>query len=383
VKAGDPTLPSANFSITFDQLLPAVAAFGDPLLAPIVGRKTAVDMGAIQGAIAKLDGFTPAVHRMTAAARLHTVAAAQADRLGAQLADRYEESDPRSAAQRYFRIRTAALSGDRALWHCLRVIADVAEDLVDAPISGSDIRRMSLAMSTVLGRLPGAEHVDEAAPPATHPAQALPIEEIWFRRWIIGHQLHAMLNVYAAQALTDAANALRENDLHRAVVALDDSTKLVDGFAAARAQALGVPAAVYQEVLRPTMLPPLTEVPLSGRMHVEYRGYRRRLGELLEMLPSPGVKLAATRPTLALARERLLEADLIEAERHVTSVEPLVGDSRSLIQTTKSTENAISALRRIRHRRAAEAAPYVRFPDRQVLSCDDGAGDRELIDPPP
>lgn len=108
-------------------------------------------------------------------------------------------------------------------------------------------------------------------------------------------------------------------------------------------------------------------------MHVEYLGYRRRLDELLELLPSSSARLATTQPALALARERLLEADLIEAERHVTSVEPLVGDSRSLIQTTKSVENAVSALRRIRHRRAARAAAYIRFPDRMARGDDDAA----------
>jgi hypothetical protein len=84
---------------------------------------------------------------------------------------------------------------------------------------------------------------------------------------------------------------------------------------------------------------------------------------VINLMPQSSKDLASTHPRLAFVRERLLEADLIEAERHVTSVEPLVSLSRSLIQTSKSTDNAVSALRRIRHRRAAEIEPYVRFPD--------------------
>ena len=80
------------------------------------------------------------------------------------------------------------------------------------------------------------------------------------------------------------------------------------------------------------MLPPLTVAPLTGRMHLEYQGYRQRLAELLDVLPQSTADLAARQPALALSREHLLEADLIESERHVTSVEPLVGDSRSLIR---------------------------------------------------
>lgn len=317
-------------------------------------------------ALARLDGFAPLAQRLSAAANLHAVAATQVKQLGLRLGDQDEPVEPRSAAQRYFRIRTASQSGDRALWHCLRVIADVADDLGDAPIAGSDLHRLGLAVAAVLRRILVPEHVGQASSPAEHPVQPRAVEEIWFRRWIIGHQLHAMLNVNAAYALADAADALRANDVHSATLAINHAGHIVTGFAAARALALALPAAFYQDVLRPTMLPPLAESPLSGRMHLEYRGYRRRLDELLELLPLSSTQLATIQPALALARERLLEADLIEAERHVTSIEPLVGDSRSLIQGSKSVDNAVSALRRIRHRRAARAAAYVRFPDLMV-----------------
>ena len=116
-------------------------------------------------------------------------------------------------------------------------------------------------------------------------------------------------------------------------------------------------------VVRPTMVPTVVPVPLSGKMHVEYQLYRARVDELLEVLPDPVNDLALPEPELAFAREELLEADLIEAERHVCLVEPVVGNARSLIQAPRSSENAVAVLRRMRHRRAAQFQPFLRFAD--------------------
>lgn len=111
------------------------------------------------------------------------------------------------------------------------------------------------------------------------------------------------------------------------------------------------------------MVPTVVPVPLSGNMHVEYQLYRACVDELLEVLPEPVNELALPEPELAFAREELLEADLIEAERHVCLVEPVVGNARSLIQAPRSSENAVAVLRRMRHRRAAQFEPFLRFGD--------------------
>jgi hypothetical protein len=194
--------------------------------------------------------------------------------------------------------------------------------------------------------------------------------QVWLSRWIVGHHVHVLLNVYATIALQEAIALLRAGDAHRATRKLATVTTYVQGFAPARAHAATLPADFYNVVVRPTMVPTVVAVPLSGKMHVEYQLYRKRVNELLAVLPEPVNELALPEPELAFAREELLEADLIEAERHVCLVEPVVGNERSLIQPPRSSENAVAVLRRMRHRRAAQYEPFLRFGDHLVASID-------------
>lgn len=359
-----------------DEFLPGVVVFGDALAPSRDEVGAAPRAPELREALTGVEGFAGMSRRAESMTRLTTVAADVADSLGRRLDDLDSTPEPRSAAQRYFRLRTADLPPDHRLWYFTTTVARVAEDLFDAPVAGSDLLRIGEAAVTVLDMMtrppgPVIEYISSA-----RPLPERPIEEVWLRRWILGHQLHAMFNVHAAHALTDAIDALRSGRPHGAATALDAATRIVEGFAGARAYALAVPADFYQEVLRPSMLPPLTEAPLTGRMHVEYQGYRQRLADLVDLLPQPSAGLAAAQPRLAFSRERLLEADLIEAERHVTSVEPLVRDSRSLIQSGRSVDNAVGSLRHIRHRRAARIAGFVRFPDRvaSIGAVPSGAG---------
>jgi hypothetical protein len=103
-------------------------------------------------------------------------------------------------------------------------------------------------------------------------------------------------------------------------------------------------------------------------MHPEFRAYRSAVADLLRAVPEPVHGLMRRSPELALARETLLEADLVEAERHVSLVEPLVGAGRSIAQRADAQDNAVSLLRRIRHHRAALFAPFMRHHDLPVSS---------------
>lgn len=271
---------------------------------------------------------------------------------------------PASPTQEHFRIRFGELAYAQEATECARVLKDALYDLVDVPIAGSDAARLVAATSCVIEThfVPGEEATDaeglsRRASVRREPAR----EEMWNARWIIGHQLHALFNISATRALDQSIDFLKRDRIELAIEQVDVASCFVRAFAPARAQALAVPATFYLNVLRPEMMPPETAKPLSGRMHIEYRTYREALGRFIDSVPQPLSEMAATQPDLAFARERLLEADLTESERHVTLVEPIVEDARSIVQSPLSRDNAVSSLRRIRDERSKRAEPFVRF----------------------
>jgi hypothetical protein len=337
--------------------------FGDPSL-PHPPVSAAVS-SRLDSALGELSVFGVAEDRTVGLRESHSLAAAETVRLAGQAAvvDQGDRA-ARSPNQDYFCIRTAQLTGDEAAAENLRVIRDAVGDLVDAPLAGSDLARTINAIRLVLRRSVRFASTPDSPRPR-EAERALPTDhQRWMRRWIIAHQLHAMFNVYGAYAVGDAIRGLREGDEEVATRELSEAAVLVTAFAPARAQALAVPPEFYEEVLRPTMLPPLTNAPLSGRMHDEYQAFQTALAALVSALPDTVTELARTNAPLALARERLFEADLIEAERHITLIEPLIGSARSIVQGPRSVDNAVTVLRRIRHQRAARAAPFMRFADR-------------------
>jgi hypothetical protein len=263
-----------------------------------------------------------------------------------------------------------SLTAQQAALHAALVIHSGIADLRSAPLAGSDIARETAAMRQVVIDLAGSgddsQHNIELDNAAIDLVPAHTQQQVWLSRWIIGHHVHVLFNVYAAIALRDTIRLLRAGTVHAAADQLARATTYVQGFAAARAHAATLPADFYNEVVRPTMVPTVVPVPLSGSMHVEYQMYREKVNELLTVLPEPVNELALREPGLAFAREALLEADLIEAERHVCLVEPVVGNLRSLIQPPRSTENAVAVLRLMRHRRAAQFEPFLRFGDHLV-----------------
>lgn len=272
---------------------------------------------------------------------------------------------PRTPAQEYFRTRTGPLDDGAYLAQTARLLAGALAELSDAAIAGSDIERLCRAMDRHLVDLGagGAPHPAQPALAHGRPDSRTSDEQRWMQRWIVAHQLHALFNVSAAAWISSAAQAVAGGDPGTAAQRLVTACTYVEAFSPSRALALAVPADFYNTVLRATMTPPLTSTPLSGTMHVEYRAYRDAVAALLHEASSPVADLARTEPTLALARDHLLEADLADAERHVSLVEPVVGQSKSIVQTARSRTNALSALRSIRADRARVAAPYLRFGD--------------------
>ncbi|TCC30681.1 hypothetical protein [Kribbella speibonae] len=282
-----------------------------------------------------------------------------------------DEPAPRSPVQEYFRIRTADVSVEVGTAHMIGVLTQSVGDLRDAPVSGAMLLREAAAIRQVLADLGGEPAVGVAEADIADIFLERPNDvdrRRWYGRWIIAHQLHALLNLSAAGAVESAVDALDEGDCAASVGHLRRAVVYVEGFTPARAHALAVPAWFYNDVLRPSMAPPLSTAPLSGAMHLEYKSYRRQVSRLLAALPEDIRELAKDEPELALMREALLEADLMDAENHVCLIEPVVGSTKSLVQSAKSSGSAVTMLRRIRDRRAASFEPYLRGDNRGRLT---------------
>ncbi len=284
-----------------------------------------------------------------------------------------EDIPAESTSQAYFRVREVELSDQQAALHGALVIHRGLEDLCDASLSGADlaleVTGMRQAVLDLTGAAPGGDA--EPVPPVAVPESGVgaSLETVWSARWLIGHQVHVLFNVCAAVAVADAARHLRHGDGDAALGRLADATVYVRGFPAAMNHASTIPADYYMAAIRQTMAPPSTDIPLSGRQHRGYKLFRAAMKDLLSLLPDSYEQLACKSVELADARGALLEADIVDAERHVTLAYSMVHLRRSIAQRPEGPDNAVAELRLMRHRRAGQYAPLIRFGDHYIADA--------------
>ncbi|MFF1711937.1 hypothetical protein [Streptomyces sp. NPDC058268] len=279
-----------------------------------------------------------------------------------------------STSQSFFRVRERELSDQQAALHGVLVAHRALEDLCEAPLSGADLALETAGMGQAVLDLTGA--VADADPDSI-PLVAVPdeavagvsMESVWSARWLIGHQVHVLFNICAAVAVADATRHLQNGDGDAALPRLADATVYVRGFPAAMTHASTVPADYYMAAIRQTMAPPSVDVPLSGRQHRGYKLFRAAMKDLLSVVPDPYEQLAPRSPELAAARGALLEADIVDGERHVTLAYSMVHLHRSIAQKPEGPDNAVAELRHMRHRRAAQYASLIRFGDHYIADA--------------
>jgi hypothetical protein len=352
--------------------LPAVAVVSDPRYPTSRAATGGDESGHVKGAIGALQAISIFDGPSGRDEGLEEVGLALSSLVATLAAKPGAIPESRSVLQEYFRIRLGSMESAVALFQAASICRGCIEDLRFAPVAGSDLCRLLGAMVQVLDDLRDGSGCESSvsADLVTSDVQALSIEHRWMRRWILAHQFHALCNVHATISIASAIEHFGQGELPACSKALRTAAIYVHGSGSARAHALSLPAAFYQDAIRPTMVPPHSPVRLSGRMHLEYRMYRTQIQRLLRELPQTFDQLQARDADLASAREALFNADLIESEHHVCLIEPLVGSSRSLIQPPGSRDNAVSSLRAIRNRRAATYRPYVRYGDRATPDPD-------------
>ncbi|NRQ30946.1 hypothetical protein HII36_03745 [Nonomuraea sp. NN258] len=263
----------------------------------------------------------------------------------------------------YFGVRTAHVDDAYLAAEMTTVIARALTDLRNARLDLNDQAAEVRAMAALLRGLdPGSgPAAPEPAAPA-HPAPYRPGGDE-LTRWVITHHLYFLLNLAAADAVSQAIAGLRDGDRDAALAALRTATVHVRGFTAAMMHSGDMSAPCYDAKVRPTMQPPAVPVALTGRTQPEHRSFRKAMRGLLPASPESFGKLFAADPELAVARDALLEADLQDIERHIIVTAALVGDDFSIIQGEASAESAIAVLRRMRHIRAEAYQDLMRYGD--------------------
>ncbi|MFC8596587.1 hypothetical protein [Streptomyces atroolivaceus] len=308
-------------------------------------------------------------------------AASTASELVAVLSDQApavvgEELPAESISQSFFRVRERELSDQQAALHGVMVVHRALEDLCEAPLSGGDLALelagMRQAVVDLTGATPGPDPASAPPENVPEPGRGASLKDVWHARWLIGHQAHVLFNVCAAVAVADAAGHVRHGNNDAALARLADATVYVRGFPAAMTHASTIPADYYMAAIRQTMRPPSVDVPLSGRQHRGYKLFRAAMKDLLSVVPDSYEHLAARSPELAEARGALLEADIIDGERHVTLAYSMVHLHRSIAQKPEGPDNAVAELRLMRHRRAAQYASLIRFGDHYIADAVDG-----------
>ncbi|MEV0176955.1 hypothetical protein AB0I00_38315 [Streptomyces sp. NPDC050803] len=270
----------------------------------------------------------------------------------------------------YFGVRTAPVDDARLVSEVTTVLARALADLVEARLDLNDQAAEVLSMVQVLRGLAPADAPADA-PQTTQEAGAEPpapsaVGRDELTRWVITHHFYFVLNLAAADAVSRATAALKEQDREAARTALDEATVYVRGFTAAMMHSGDMSAPAYDAMVRPTMHPPAVPVALTGRTQPEHKAYRKAMRTLVKVSAESFAELAAADPELALARDALLEADLQDIERHIAVTAALVGDDRSLVQG-EASESAIAVLRTMRHARAESYRPLMRFGDPVTL----------------
>lgn len=257
----------------------------------------------------------------------------------------------------YFGVRRGKVSSRDAAVHATAIVYRALVDLGYATVDGNDIAAEATGMRLALTSAGPAGKCDKGRLVDYRP------EGDGLERWIVTHHLYFLFNVRAGDHLRLAVGALGQQRWTAAAESLRVAAEYVRAFTGAMAHSAALSRDYYREVVRPTMSPPAAPTELTGRMQPEHRSYRRRLGALLDVLDQPYDDLHARSPALAGAREELLDADLLDIERHVCVADALVRADRSLVQQDRGGENAVATLRQMRHQRAARYRRLVRYGD--------------------
>lgn len=161
------------------------------------------------------------------------------------------------------------------------------------------------------------------------------------RRWILGHHLFATLTqglIFASQALARALRAGLSQEIRRWV---DLASSLFRGSAAAMQFTGDFPVEEYQDVIRPSMMPPAAPICLSGLMSADHRLLVKTLHDMRPALQA----LWEQEP---LRHEVLREELAAVYDQHIHVCQRFVGNEPSLLTAGRTEKSGPDLIRQFR-----------------------------------
>ncbi|MDQ3157703.1 MAG: hypothetical protein M3Q98_13425 [Actinomycetota bacterium] len=178
----------------------------------------------------------------------------------------------------------------------------------------------------------------------SHPGVARTVDAE--RRWVIGHHLFMIISEFLIIAGNFLEAASADGDRAMEAKAISAITTLLRGASAAFRYACDFGTDDYNEVIRPSLSPPIAPEGMSGmnwRDHVHLMATFRRLRN---HFPDHGDGLDRERSELRAAYERMYVS-------HTHVCKHFVGSEESSLSLSAKTRSAVDALDRLRQGRSA------------------------------
>jgi hypothetical protein len=162
------------------------------------------------------------------------------------------------------------------------------------------------------------------------------------RRWVIGHHIFMLISEFMVIAANFLATASPEDDRDTKSNALSALVALLRGASAAFRYACDFGTDAYNEVIRPSLAPPVAPEGMSGLNWRDHVHLMSTLKRVRGHFPAHGDELDGTRSELRAAYEGMYLAHTHVCQHFVGSEEP----SLSLSAKTRSAVDALDRLKR-------------------------------------
>lgn len=164
------------------------------------------------------------------------------------------------------------------------------------------------------------------------------------RRWIQGHHVFLILIQGLIISLNCFESACNDDVLEEGLSALELATALMDGSSAALHHAGDFPTSVYNETVRPTMMPPNVLPGMSGILARDHR-------HLVKLLHSQRPLYGALEPALRQKYNEFVAAFGCTYEAHKLVCAHFGGRERPSLLNDKAQQSGVELLEELKHNR--------------------------------